>query len=183
MLRISEIVSLMTATLDKGVEDIRTNIDRAGERASGKTQQSLHVQVNETSDGVEGAIWGRYPFGTLEHGRRPGAVPRGFYGLNGIIAQWIIDKGLTYSPIPYVRRPSERWQPKYTPEQRGLMSLSGAIATKIKQQGTRLFRDGGRDDVYTPVFNEITEVLSDKVSNILEIEVENINTKFYDSDI
>lgn len=124
-------------------EEIRANIDTAGLRASGRTQDSIRVEV---TDGT-GTIYGRRAFGTLENGRRPGKVPVAFVD---IIKQWIIDKRLHVDPIPYVRRATVKWSPKYTPEQRGLNAAAGAIAYKIRMQGTSLYRQGGRHDVYTP---------------------------------
>ena len=56
----------------------------AGQKASGKTTASMHVEVTET----RGTLFGRSAFGTLETGRKAGKVPAGF---TGIIKQWMKD--------------------------------------------------------------------------------------------
>lgn len=84
--------------------------------ASGRTKSSIKVELTENG----GILWGRFPFGTLETGRRAGRTPHNFIS---IIRQWIIDKGISVPPIQYIRKPSERWKPKYTPKERGVMSM------------------------------------------------------------
>ena len=44
----------------------------AGQKASGKTAASMHVEVTET----RGTLFGRSAFGTLETGRKAGKVPQ-----------------------------------------------------------------------------------------------------------
>lgn len=100
---------------------IKANHLRAGQKASGRTLASLRVEV----DGEHGTLYGRQAFGTLETGRRAGRVPRRF---EDIIRQWILDKGIAVTEIPYKRKPSERWRPKYTPKERGLRAMAGASA-------------------------------------------------------
>ncbi|MDH6354533.1 hypothetical protein M2132_000861 [Dysgonomonas sp. PH5-45] len=51
---------------------------------------------------------------------------------------WIEEEGAAYKNIPYIRKESERWKPRYTPQERGLMSLSGKIAYKMQQEGVSL---------------------------------------------
>lgn len=140
----------------------------AGQVASGRTIESMHIVMRE--DG--GALLGRPAFGTLEHGRRPCKVP---YNFTEIIKQWIIDKGISVKPIPYLRRPSKRWQPKYTPEQRGVNSLTYAIANKIRTEGTTLFREGGRKDIYTPEIEIATANINQRISAIFAAEIKSIN--------
>lgn len=91
----------------------------AGQKASGRTAASLRVEVTEE----EGTLYGRSPFGTLETGRKPGKVPQGF---QAIIRKWMADKGINAEPIPYkTDRPH-----KYTPQERGNLSLSYLIVEK-----------------------------------------------------
>jgi len=146
---------------------IATNIVSTGQNASGRTIQSL--EVTETENGAQ--LWGRFPFGTLETGRRPGRVPEGFVG---IILQWMIDKPVKASPIPYVRKPSNKWHPKYTPQERGNMSLAGAIAYKIKTEGTALFKKGGRNDVYSNEIPKTINAISEKLIGLYTSEIEKI---------
>lgn len=148
-------------------QKIITNHERAGQVASGRTKASL--RVIEDADGA--SLVGASHFGVLEHGRKPGKVPKGFYE---IIRQWVLDKGINYTPIPYVRRPSARWQPKYTPQERGLRSLSGAIASKIKKKGTRQFRKGRRIDIYTEPIDRTMEDITKEIDATLTAEISRI---------
>lgn len=160
-------------------ERIIANHEAAGQVASGRTRASIKVELTE--DG--GILWGRQAFGVLETGRNPGRVPRNF---NAIIRQWITDKGIPVTPVPYKRTPSERWQPKYTPEERGLMNLSGAIAYKIRTEGTLIHRRGEKVDIYSTAVLGTVDNVGRKVSAIFDTEVEHINLNFSkdeDSDI
>lgn len=141
---------------------------QAGQVASGKTIASLRVE--KTADG--GTLYGRPAFGTLETGRKPGRVPQNF---EAVIKQWILDKGISVTPIPYIRQPSARWTPKYTPEERGLNTLAGAIAYKIRTEGTTLYRHGGRSDIYSPEIPLTVESLRKRMLGLFKTEVEHIN--------
>lgn len=129
------------------VAEMRENLASTKTNASGRTSQSLRVVMTNTG----GEIWGRRYFRGVEQGRGGGRVPRNF---QSIIRQWIIDKGLTPQAIPYKRKPSANWQPKYTPEERGLRQMASAIAHTIEKSGTSLYRRGGRKDIFTNVIEE-----------------------------
>ena len=147
----NEIIQILTETKDR----IISNIDTEGIRASGRTQASLRVEDRgEHFVLVQGS--GGAPFETLQYGRGGGRVPMGF---QSIIRQWIIDKGISTQPIPYKRNPSAKWQPKYTPAERGLMSASGAIAEKIRKRGTDRFSNPN-ENVYSQPINEAIEKLT-----------------------
>lgn len=133
--------------LDKMVAEMRDNLAKTKTNASGRTSASLRVVMTDTG----GEIWGRRYFRGVEQGRAGGAVPRNF---TSIIEQWILDKGLTPSAIPYKRKTSAKWQPKYTPEERGLRQMASAIARTIEKSGTSLYRNGGRKDIFTNVIEE-----------------------------
>lgn len=142
---------------------IISNHLRAGQKASGRTAESLYVEV----DDEEGVLYGRKAFGVLETGRKGGRVPRNF---QGIILQWMKDKGIVAAPIPYsTNRPH-----KYTPEQRGMMRLSYFIARKIRREGTRLFRQGGRDDIYSREIDGTMERVSNRMLKAVIMEIDHI---------
>lgn len=135
----------------------------AGQKASGRTMQSLRVEANED----EGTLYGRAAFGVLETGRKGGKVPMGF---QSIIRQWMNDKGIKAAPIPYkTNRPH-----KYTPEERGEMSLSYLIARKIKREGTSLFRKGGRDDIYSQEIPLAIRRIESRMLEMLEVRIDSI---------
>lgn len=162
--------SQLEAILNEIVADIRYNLAATGTNASGRTSDSLQVEMRE--DG--GSVTGRRYFQGVELGRPGGRVPQNF---RAIIRQWMNDKGIRAVPIQYKRQPSESWQPKYTPEERGAWAMAGAIAEKIRKEGTRLFREGGRTDIYTNVLNaRMAELEAAALGGV--IETINDNRKF-----
>ena len=108
--------------------------------ASGKTIASMQVNI----DGDTGELVGRPFFGTLETGAKPWKnaasmkkVPASF---NAIIEQWIKDKGLNLN--------------------------SWAVSYKIIHEGTKLYRQGGRADIYS---NEIPKTIESVGQRLLVI--------------
>lgn len=148
----------------EAIQMIRDAIVEKGIKASGRTGNSLKgedtgVRVVVYADGT-GA-----PISTLQYGRPGGKVPFDFVG---IIKQWIIDKGLPVTPLPFSSdnpRPSMR---KYTEQERGLNQMAGSIAHAIKEKGTVRHREN-RDDIYTPaqeyVISEFTKRWADNIVN------------------
>lgn len=120
---------------------------RAGQKASGRTIASLHVEVDES----EGTLFGRKAFGTLETGRRGGKVPKGFYH---IILQWMKDKRIN------VEKPK---------------TFAYFVARKIAREGTKLYRQGGRDDIYSNEIPKTEESILNRITGLLSAEVEHIN--------
>lgn len=153
--------------LREELEALRVNIisnhQRAGQKASGRTAASLYVET----DAEGGVLWARKAFGVLETGRRGGRVPRNF---QEIIIQWLRDKGIKAQPIPYLtNRPH-----KYTPEQRGTLRLSYLIARKIRREGTRLYRSGGRNDIYSQEIQRTVEKIEERMLKLVKAEIEHI---------
>lgn len=119
---------------------IIANHRQAGQVASGKTIASMQVNI----DGDTGELVGRPYFGTLETGAKPWRnaasmkkVPASF---NAIIEQWIKDKGLNLN--------------------------SWAVSYKIIHEGTKLYRQGGRSDIYS---NEIPKTIDNIGQRLLVI--------------
>lgn len=125
---------------------IAENMRKADEVASGKTIRSMHIVTEE----YKVSLLGRQAFGTLETGRRPGNVPKGFYT---IIRRWMKDKGVHGEPIPY----KTKGKHKYTPQERGDRKMAWGIVFTTKKYGSKLFREKGRADIYS---NEIPLTLS-----------------------
>ena len=153
--------------LQEELEKLRMNIIsnhlKAGQKASGRTAASMHLEVSEDS----GTLWGRKAFGVLETGRKAGRVPKDF---QGIIMQWMRDKGIHAAPIPYLTdRPH-----KYTPQQRGELRMSYLIARKIRKEGTRLFRSGGRSDIYTPEVEKAVKNIGDRMLSLIRTKIEHV---------
>ena len=113
-------------------DKIKRNLDDTGTTASGKTKNSIEVVV------VDGdlQIIGRQYFRSVEEGRTAGKIP---YKFNEIIRKWMDDKNIAdnFGTKEYQKR-----------------NAAWIIAQKIKDSGTKLYRDGGREDIYTDVINE-----------------------------
>lgn len=150
------ITDYIRQTLEEVRDGIAANIAANGRTASGNTAASMDIEVYMAS----GRLTGRPAFWTLEKGRGPGRIPA---NLTEIIKQWALDKGISITPIPYVRQPSENWQPKYTPQERGLEAFAGAVVHNIANKGTKLYQEGGEDNIYTPVIEKAMEKLSNNV--------------------
>lgn len=134
---------------------ITANIRATGQWASGKTAASMAVMVS----GNIGELVGRKAFGTLETGRRGGRVPRNF---EAIIYDWMQAKGVHAEPMPYkTSRPH-----KYSEQERGDRTMAYFIARTIRREGTRLYREGGRDDVYSRVIPLTIERINSRLSGI-----------------
>lgn len=145
--------AIIKEELERARQLIINHIRISGENASGRTIASLHVEQPSEDEGI---LWGHLPFGVLETGRRAGRVP---YGFRGIIRQWMRDKGLRAAPIPYkTDRPH-----KYTPQERGDLSMAGAIAYTIAKRGSKLHRTGGRSDIYSNVVPDVEKRLSERL--------------------
>lgn len=128
-------------------QSIIENHLKAGQKASGRTIASLHVKTD--NDG--GILFGRKAFGTLETGRRGGKVPKGFYK---IIYQWMQDKGIQ------VEKPK---------------SFAYLVARKIAREGTKLYRQGGRSDIYSNEIPKTTGSVLSRITGLLAAGVESIN--------
>lgn len=120
---------------------------RAGQHASGRTSSCLHVSVDEN----HGILFGRQAFAVLEEGRRPGKVPKGFYQ---IIQQWVKDKNIQVE------------NPK---------SFAYLVSRKIAREGTELYRNGGRDDIYSRDIEETIKNIMNRVFGIFTEDVAHIN--------
>ncbi|MCI6050054.1 hypothetical protein [Phocaeicola plebeius] len=145
-----KVMELVSSELEALKQKVIENQKNSGLVASGRTIASMKVEVTE--DG--GVLWGRSPFGTLETGRKPGKVPAGFWK---IIRQWMDDKGIQ------VQKPD---------------SFAYLVARKIANEGTQLFRNGGRDDIYSPEVKDTVERVSQGIGILFGSEVEHINLNF-----
>lgn len=121
------------------ITKIQSNITSSGQNASGRTSNSLKSTVSE-SDGITRlVIDAARHFTVLETGRKPGKMPP-----VGAIQQWIVDKPLD--------------------ERKG---LAWAISKVIARDGTKLFQEGGRKDIFSNVLNDtFVSDITNKVADI-----------------
>lgn len=151
----ASVSQILTEELGTLRATIINNIRSTGQWASGKTAASMAVMVS----GSIGELVGRKAFGTLETGRRGGRVPRNFHD---IIYDWMQAKGVHAQPMPYkTNRPH-----KYSEQERGDRTMAYFIAKTIRREGTRLYRDGGRDDVYSRAIPITIERINSRLSGI-----------------
>lgn len=142
---------------------ITANIRATGQWASGATADSMMVYVS----GNTAELVGRKAFGTLETGRKAGRVPR---NMRDIIYRWMQAKGIHGQPMPY----KTDYRPhKYPDAQtRGDMYMASAISHTIATMGTRLYRNGGRDDVYSRAIPETVRRINERLGRIFTATVE-----------
>ena len=130
-----------------------------GTTVTGQTADSIEVYIEGNEKEIEAYLLGRPAFSTVEKGRAAGGVPS---NMVDIIRQW---------QVPYIRQPSENWQPKYTVEERSLNMAAGAISHTIATKGTKLYREGGRADIYTPFIDEFLRRVEDKIYLGYKLEI------------
>lgn len=131
----AEIRQILLEELDDLRKRIIENMGNADQIVTGKTRDSMQVSVN----GLAGVLTGRQAFATLETGSRPWSkppkrVPRFFADL---IGEWIDAKGLDLN----------KW----------------AVAHTIIHKGSKLYREGGRSDVYSPELQKTIDRIGDRV--------------------
>lgn len=126
---------------------ITDNMQEAGEWATGKTAESMVVEIRDEADLTRGLLYGRAFFGALETGSRPWAkptkrVPKKFANT---IQEWIKAKNLDLNA----------W----------------AVAYTIMHEGSSLYRRGGRSDIYS---NEIPVTLDNLAERLSVAYVKHI---------
>lgn len=136
---------------------IATNIVMQGANASGKTIASM--KVTTTPDG--GTLTGRNYFGTLETGRRGGKIPRNFAN---IIYEWMQAKGV------HAMGGGEKAD----------RSMSWAIAKTIQKKGTVLYREGGRDTIYSKEILKTIANINTRLGGLIAKQIQTINLNLKD---
>lgn len=132
---------------------IRSNMTAAGVNASGKTAESIRTVTLSPFHIILEAPGYVY---VLEKGRGPGKRPP----KNSII-EWLQTKPVSI--------------------EKTLDSAYWAISTVIAQKGTKLFQEGGRKDIITPVldkerFNALQKTLADMT---LKETVDQLDIRFF----
>jgi hypothetical protein len=142
---IRDIEAMLTEVFEQAKRDIIANHERAGQVASGKTRDSLRVEVTSDTTSATATMYGRKYFAALETGSQPWKKqykhpPRPFVET---IAKWMVDKGIE-----------------------GVSAY--LVARKIMREGSKLYRDGGRQDIFTPVMEDIEQRIDAELSSIFE---------------
>lgn len=140
-----DIEVMLTEVFEQAKRDIIANHERAGQVASGKTRDSLNVEVTSDTTSATATMYGRKYFAALETGSAPWKKqykhpPKPFVET---IAKWMVDKGIE-----------------------GVSAY--LVARKIMREGSRLYRDGGKQDIFTPVMQDIEQRIDAELSSIFE---------------
>lgn len=130
-----EIRQILLEELEDLRRRITENMGKADQIVTGKTRDSMQVSVQ----GNAGVLTGRQAFATLETGSRPWSKkpkrpPKWFADL---IGEWIDAKGLDLN----------QW----------------AVAHSIIHKGSKLYREGGRTDVYSPELQKTMDRIGERI--------------------
>lgn len=130
-----EIRQILREELEALRSRIIENMSKADQIVTGKTRDSMQVQVRDNA----GVLTGRRAFATLETGscpwsRKPKRVPKFFADL---IGEWIEARGLDLNP----------W----------------AVAHTIIHKGSKLYREGGRSDIYSPELQKTIDRIGNRM--------------------
>lgn len=138
-----EIRTILREELEALRQRIAQNLDSTGTTVTGATKDSMQVRV----DGLYGILTGRQAFSTVENGSRPWSrqpkrTPKWFADL---IGEWIDARGLDLN----------KW----------------AVAHTIIRKGSKLYREGGRADIYSPEIQRALDAIGSRVLDQYEVLV------------
>lgn len=141
----AEIRKILTEELEALRQRIGENMETADQIATGKTRDGMRVEVR----GLAGVLTGRQAFATLETGsrpwsRKPKRTPKWFADL---IGEWIDAKGLGLN----------KW----------------AVARSLITKGSKLYRSGGRSDIYSPELQKTMDAIGKRVLDQYTVLVTN----------
>ncbi len=155
---------LLTERLGWLADQVRANHENAGQVASGKLRDSIAAFVEDMGDRISGHVdalsyieameqgnapWEPIPTKQAKDGHTYDYVPKWFADA---IGQWMSDKG--------IQETKER--NRY------------AVAWKIIHDGTLLYRQGGRSDIYSEVTKAVAEEIADELVMEVAIQVKTI---------
>ncbi len=132
------------------VNDIIAASETAGQRASGRTYDSIEVRTQRVGEAVNGQVLVPSYFYTLIRGRGPGKVPA---NMAEIIMEWAGYKGITFS----------------TPEE--LLRFGNAVAWKIRREGSELYRNHLYIDIVDTPIRLFEERLSQYIDQVMRVTI------------
>lgn len=157
-------VALLNERLQWLADQIRANHIQAGQVASGKLRDSIAAFVEDQGDRISGHVdalsyieameqgnvpWEPIPTKQAKDGHTYDYVPKWFADA---IGKWMDDKG--------IQETKER--NRY------------AVAWKIIHDGTLLYRQGGRSDIYSEVTKAVAEEIADELVADVVLEIKTI---------
>ena len=133
---------IIVKNLEFAQEQITENLKKAGTYTSGATSAMFEIRnVTETS----GQLWGWKYYEMWERGRKPNKNQSSVIGF----ALWIAPK-------------LQAWA-----EAKGIKINPVGAGVNIARNGSKLHRQGGRNDIYTPVFAKLKDNLAKEIGNEL----------------
>lgn len=156
MVTYNDVSGILREWAENVIVHIQDNLDSTGTTASGKTKDSLRYEIDGDEFSQSLKIYGRQYFQGVEEGRGPGRVP---YKFQDILYDWAQAKGILAN---------------FGDTERKQRSVLYMVGKSIKENGTRLYQDGGRLDIYSNVLNEELPKLEDNVSFFLKQSIAEI---------
>lgn len=135
VIKTKEVLDKIVAILEKAREDIVAQMRKNGQYVTGKTASGIKCYGVQTATHINAYMEAPISLLTLETGRRAGKIP---YGFQSILFKWSIDKHMQFKTV--TARKSFAW---YT-------------ARKIASEGSWIYRQGFRVDVYTSILRKAT---------------------------
>lgn len=152
----AELIAILNKFGRSTVDEIKDNLSNTGTSATGKTAQSLRYEVITSGDKTSLRIIGKPFFAVVETGRKP---------------------------TPQFTKPSEQFVSSIAEwlKARGKSEASAyGIAKSIHAHGTKLYQDGGREDIFSNVINDslIDKISEDLLAKFAEEFLNNVVATF-----
>ena len=137
-------MAIISEQTNSFMDQIRSNIQASGQYATGKSSESIYSLISESGGIYSIEVNAKPFFSVLETGRKPTPDKKPSYSMIENIKEWTNAKGL--------------------PE-----SAAWAIAVNINKKGTKLWQQGGRQDIYTnekePFIKTLFEELAKEIGD------------------
>lgn len=128
--------------LDLVIKTTKENMQKAGQIVTGKMAKSLRSEIRGEGNKITGYVYAAPFFPVLETGRKPTPDKKPSKAMVENIREWADVKGLGEGA---------EW----------------AIATTINKEGTKLWQQGGREDIFTPATDDdAAKQMSERVGGV-----------------
>ena len=153
---LDDTIKAISLKLDDAKQRIIANMGSAGQMVSGRTAESLKVERVAPN---EVRLVARPFFSALETGSQPWSGKTGesmsAQDFRAIIEQWATRKGI----VPAGMKPQ---------------SFAYVVARKIMNEGSKLYRQGGRKDIFTPEIERVQDEINESISGTLRAVMSDI---------
>ena len=143
---LDDTIKAISLKLDDAKQRIIANMGSAGQIVTGRTAESLKVERVAPN---EVRLVARPFFSALETGSQPWSGKTGesmsAQDFRAVIEQWATRKGI----VPAGMKPQ---------------SFAYVVARKIMNEGSRLYRTGGRKDIFTPEVERVQDEINENIS-------------------